>query len=50
MSVLERNEIGRKMDDRSSKRKLGFGDLCRYFQQSLSETTEDDTANDVIWT
>ena len=49
-SMLERNDIGRKMVERSSKRKLGFGDLCRYFRRSLSDDTEDDTANDVIWT
>ena len=46
-SVLERNERGRKMGESSIQRKLGFGDLCRYFQRSLSKDTEDDTANDV---
>ena len=48
-SVLERNDRGRKMEERSIQRKLGFGDLCRYFRRSLSEDTEDDTANDVSW-
>ena len=28
---------------------LGFGDLCRYFQRSLSEDNEDDTAVNVSW-
>jgi hypothetical protein len=32
------------MEDGSSKRKLGFSDLCHYFQRSVSEDIEDDTA------
>ena len=48
-SVLERINRGNKMEESSSKGKLGFGDLCRYFRRSLSEDIEDDTANDVSW-
>ena len=51
-SVLERINRGNKMEESSSKGKLGFGDLCRYFRsdlRSLCEDIEDDTANDVSW-
>ena len=46
-SVLERTDRVRKMEERSSRRKLGFGDLCRYFQRSMTQDTEDETAKNV---
>ena len=44
---MEREERGRKVEQGSSRRKKGFGDLFRYFQRSLSESNEVEKAFDV---
>ena len=54
-SILENQERLRNMNTEQRTegswkiKPLGFGDLCRYFQRSLSEDIDDETAHNVSW-
>ena len=41
-----RRDMERKT--RTGRRRTGYGDLCRYFQKSLTDSFDSDEAQDVI--